>query len=64
MRGKLRDKRSELKRGYFKRESLVRRRTNKRDNRSLSVQLHQQYDEENDFLLDEDEEKLLENTQK
>jgi len=45
MRGKLRDKRSELKRDYLKRESLERRRTNKRDNRSLNVQLHQQFEE-------------------
>lgn len=64
MRGKLRDKRPELKRDYFKRESLERRRTNKRGNRSLNVQLHQQHDEEDEFLLDEDEQILLENTQK
>jgi hypothetical protein len=64
MRGKLRDKRSELKRDYFKRESLERRRTNKRGNRSPNVQLHQQYAEEDEFLLGEDEQILLENTQK
>jgi hypothetical protein len=64
MRGKLRDKRSELKRDYLKRESLERRRTNKRDNRSLNVQLHQQFEEEDDFLWNEDEDLLLENTQK
>jgi len=64
MRGKLRDKRSELKRDYLKCESLERRRTNKRDNRSLNVQLHQQFEEEDDFLWNEDEDVLLENTQK
>jgi hypothetical protein len=64
MRGKLRDKRSELKRDYFKRESLERRRANKRGNRSLNVQLHQQYAEEDEFFLGEDEQILLENTQK
>jgi len=64
LRGKLRDKRSELKRDYLKRESLERRRTNKRDNRSLNVQLHQQFAEEDDFLWNEDEDVLLENTQK
>ena len=64
MRGKLRDKHSELKRGYLKRESLERRRINKRDNRSLNVQLHQQFEEEDDFLWDEDEDILVENTQK
>jgi len=64
MRGKLRDKCSELKRDYLKRESLERRRTNKRDNRSLNVQLHQQFEEEDDFLWNEDEDVLLENTQK
>ncbi|HEY6410000.1 MAG TPA: hypothetical protein VIY29_21290 [Ktedonobacteraceae bacterium] len=64
MRGKLRDKRPELKRDYFKRESLERRRTNKRDNRSHVVQLHQQYEQEDNFLLDEELEILVENTQK
>jgi hypothetical protein len=56
MRGKLRDKRLVLKRDYIKRESIERRRTNKRDNRTLNVQLHQQYEEEDDFFLGEDEE--------
>ena len=64
MRGKLRDKRSELKRGYLKRESLERRRVNKRANRSLNVQLHQQFAEEDNFLWDENEDVLVENTQK
>ena len=66
MRGKLRDKRSELKRDYFKRESLERRRTNKRNNRSHIVQLHQQFEEEDNFprSLDEEEEMLVENAQK
>ena len=62
MRGKLRDKRLVLKRDYIKRESLERRRTNKRDNRSLNVQLNQQFEEEEKFLSGEDEE--LENSQK
>jgi hypothetical protein len=56
MRGKLRDKRLVLKRDYIKRESIERRRTNKRDNRTLNVQLHQQYEEEDEFFLGEDEE--------
>jgi ATP-dependent helicase/DNAse subunit B len=63
MRGKLRDKRSEMKRYNLKRESLERRRTNKRDNRSLVVKLYQQYEEEDNFLRD-DEEVLVESTQK
>jgi hypothetical protein len=63
MRGKLRDKRSELKRDNLKRESLERRRTNKRDNRSLVIKQYQQYEDEDTFLLD-DEEVLVESTQK
>ena len=63
MRGKLRDKRLETKRDNFKRASLERRRTTKRDSRSLVVQLHQQYEQENDYNLD-DEESLVESIQK
>jgi len=63
MRGKLRDKRSETKRDNLKRESLERRRTNKGDNRSIVVKLYEQYEQEDDVLLD-DEEVLVENTQK
>ena len=64
MRGKLRDKRSEMKRDNLKRESLERLRANKRDNRSLIAKLYQQYEEEDDILLDDEEEVLVENTQK
>ena len=64
MRGKLRDKRSEMKRDNLKRESLERRRANKLDNRSLIAKLYQQYEEEDDILLDDEEEVLVENTQK
>ncbi len=64
MRGKLRDKRTDTKRDNFKRELIERRRTNKRDNRSLIAKLYQQYEEEDDILLDDEEEVLVENTQK
>ncbi len=63
MRGKLRDKRSDLKRDRFKRELMERRRTNKRENRISMVWLNQQLEqEENDQLLEEEE--LLESKQK
>ena len=63
MRGKLRDKRSDLKRDRFKRELMERRRTNKRENRISMVWLNQQLEqEESDQLLEEEE--LLENKQK
>ena len=65
MRGKLRDKRPDVKRDSFKRESMERRRANnKRDNRSL-IWLNQQIAQaEEDYLSDEDQELLLENTKK
>ena len=53
MRGKLRDKRTEARRDIFKREVFERRRTNKRDNRSLTWQIQEL---EDDNLLDGDEE--------
>jgi len=53
-----------MKRDNLKRESLERRRANKRDNRSLIAKLYQQYEEEDDILLDDEEEVLVENTQK
>ena len=63
MRGKLRDKRPDLKRERFKRELIERRRTNKRENRISMVWLNQQLEqEESDQLLEEEE--LLENKQK
>ena len=63
MRGKLRDKRSDLKRDRFKRELMERRRTNKRENRISMVWLNQQLEqEESDQLLEEEE--LLKNKQK
>lgn len=54
MRGKLRDKRADVKRGPFKREVIGRRRVHKRDNRSL-VWLNQQLEEEEDGNLLEEE---------
>jgi hypothetical protein len=63
MRGKLRDKRTELKRDSMKREFIERRRTNKRENRNLVWQ-NLQVDQEEEYLLDEDEEALFENTTK
>jgi len=59
MRGKLRDKRMDLKRDSFKRESLERRRPNKRENRSMAL-LNLQLDQEEDYLLDKDDEVLTE----
>lgn len=55
MRGKLRDKRADVKRGPFKREVIDRRRVHKRDNRSL-VWLNQQLEEEDGNLLEEEAE--------
>ena len=63
MRGKLRDKRSDLKRDRFKRELMERRRTNKRENRISMVWLNQQLEQEEEYQLLEEEE-LLENKQK
>ena len=62
MRGKLRDKRTDLKRDRFKRELIERRRTNKRENRISMVWLHQQLEQEKDDLL-LDQVELLENKQ-
>jgi len=63
MRGKLRDKRPDTKRDNFKRELIERRRTNKREHRTLAW-LNQQLDlEEEDYLQDE-EEMLLEQAKK
>jgi hypothetical protein len=63
MRGKLRDKRTETKRDNFKRELMERRRTSKRDNRTIIIQISQ-LDQDDDYLLDEEEELLVENIQK
>lgn len=63
MRGKLRDKRTDLKRDRFKRELIERRRTNKRENRISMVWLNQQREQEEEYQLLEEEE-LLENKQK
>ncbi len=63
MRGKLRDKRTDLKRDRFKRELIERRRTNKRENRISMVWLNQQLEQEEEYQLLEEEE-LLENKQK
>ena len=54
VRGKLRDKRAEMRRGNSKRELLERRRPNRRENRSMAL-LNLQLDQE-DNLLDEDDE--------
>ena len=63
MRGKLRDKRTDLKRDRFKRELIERRRTNKRENRISMVWLNQQLEQGEEYQLLEEEE-LLENKQK
>ena len=63
MRGKLRDKHTDLKRDRFKRELIERRRTNKRENRISMVWLNQQLEQEEEYQLLEEEE-LLENKQK
>ena len=63
MRGKLRDKRTDLKRDRFKRELMERRRTNKRENRISMLWLNQQLEQEEEYQLLEDEE-LMENRQK
>ena len=57
MRGKLRDKRTEMKRENFKRESMERRRPNRRENRNMAL-LNLQLDQE-EYLLDEDDEVLV-----
>ncbi len=57
MRGKLRDKRTEMKRDNSKRESLERRRPNRRESRSMAL-LNLQLDQE-DYPLDEDDEVLV-----
>ena len=62
MRGKLRDKRVDIKRDNLKRELIERRRTNRRENRNMTWQ-NLQVDQEEENLLDEDEEVLSENTQ-
>ena len=54
MRGKLRDKSTEMRRDNLKREVLERRRPNKRENRSMAL-LNLQLDLE-DYLLDENDE--------
>jgi len=62
MRGKLRDKRPDSRRDNMKRELMERRRTAKRENRTMTMlRLNQQFDLEDDGLLDGDENMLLEN---
>lgn len=63
MRGKLRDKHTEMKRDNFKRQLMDRRRTNKRENRISVLWLNQQLEQEEDALLDK-EELLVENNPK
>lgn len=53
MRGKLRDKR-DVKRDRSKRETLTGRRPSKRENRNLHLQQYE--NDENEYLLDEEEE--------
>ena len=56
MRGKLRDKRVDLKRDPFKRQIADRRRPlNKRENRSLAW-LNQQLEEEDDYPIEDEAE--------
>jgi len=64
MRGKLRDKRADMKRDRFKRELIERRRTNKRENRITMIWLNQQLEQEEDDLLLDEQELLLENNKK
>ncbi len=67
MRGKLRDKHVETRRDKMKQELLARRRAIKRESRnSMSVAwLNQLKDEEdNDYLLEDDEELSLEEVKK
>ena len=54
MRGKLRDKRTEMRRDNFKRELLERRRPTRRENRSMAL-LNLQLDQEEYLLAEEDE---------
>ena len=58
MRGKLRDKRTETRRDIFKREVLERKRTNKRENRSMTWIIQEL---EDDYLpeVDNDEKALV-----
>ncbi len=54
MRGKLRDKRVDLKREPFKRQVVDRRRPlSRRENRS-QVWLNQQLEEEDDYLIEDE----------
>jgi hypothetical protein len=57
MRGKLRDKRTVMRRENFKRELLERRRPNRRESRSMTL-LNLQLDQE-DYLLAEEDEALV-----
>jgi hypothetical protein len=57
MRGKLRDKRTVMRRENFKRELLERRRPNRRESRSMTL-LNLQLDQE-DYLLAEEDEALI-----
>ena len=62
MRGKLRDKRPDSRRDNIKRELVERRRTAKRENRTMTMlRLNQQFDLEDEDQLDGDENMLLEN---
>lgn len=57
MRGKLRDKRTVMRRENFKRELLERRRPNRRESRSMTL-LNLQLDQD-DYLLAEEDEALV-----
>jgi hypothetical protein len=57
MRGKLRDKRTVMRRENFKRELLERRRPNRRESRSMTL-LNLQLDQE-DYLIAEEDEALV-----
>ena len=63
MRGKLRDKRIVLKRDSFKQEPAERRRTNKRESRNIAL-LGIQLEQEENYLQEENEEVLAEETKK
>jgi hypothetical protein len=57
MRGKLRDKRTVMRRENFKRELLERRRPNRHESRSMTL-LNLQLDQD-DYLLAEEDEALV-----
>ncbi len=61
MRGKLRDKRMETRRDKLKRELMERRRATKRESRTaVAIAWQNQLLDDDDYLLEDDEEPLVE----